>query len=296
MCGIFPTGGIDNEKLEQGKRRILETINSRKDLLNDSRHKNAANFTLYSKKNNLACTFIPKNGCSNLRYSFAIANNLIHSEEEFDWIHSNNSTMSASIEDLIGAKLNFIILRCPFARAASYFLDKLLTKSGQDGDKSYELSQSLFEPQDDTFTFEQFIECLWMKPHLIDMDIHLKHQSDFLIMQDYDNWFDVSQFAELKSLLKNRVDFTLFDTREIANHTTHKLNKIHDTYLGNIPLNELRRLKEEENACQLQKACITKPRLNDRNPLYARLTIIHSENKNMPESSKKLIGKSLQMQ
>ena len=136
-----------------------------------------------------------------------------------------------------------------------------------------------------------------MKPHLIDMDIHLKHQSDFLIMQDYDNWFDVSQFAELKSLLKNQVDFTLFDTREIANHTTHKLNKIHDTYLGNIPLNELRRLKEEEKCVPATESMYNKASLERIAILYMPDLLLYTQKiKNMPESSKKLIGKSLQMQ
>ena len=136
-----------------------------------------------------------------------------------------------------------------------------------------------------------------MKPHLIDMDIHLKHQSDFLIMQDYDNWFDVSQFAELKSLLKNQVDFTLFDTREIANHTTHKLNKIHDTYLGNIPLNELRRLKEEEKCVPATESMYNKVSLERIAILYMPDLLLYTQKiKNMPESSKKLIEKSLQMQ
>lgn len=288
--------GKNKERQEPGKRRILATVNSRKDLINDPRHRDAAKFTLYSPKYSLACTFIPKNGCTNLRYSFAIANNLIQSEEDFEWIHSNNTAMTATNNELILAKLNFIVLRCPFARTGSYFLDKLLSINGKEGDKSYALAQSLFDVKDDTFTFEGFVENLWKNPNLINMDIHLKHQSDFLIMQDYDNWFDVTQFAEIKNLLKTQVNFTLFDTREMANHTTHKQKKISNIYLGNRALNELRRLKEEEKSVPATESMYNKTSLERIAILYMPDLLLYTQKiKNIPESRSKLIKHALEV-
>ena len=72
IIDILPTEEQVQKDANTKARRILSTVNSRADLRNDARHRFALNYTLYNNSNNLACTFIPKNGCSNLRYSLLL--------------------------------------------------------------------------------------------------------------------------------------------------------------------------------------------------------------------------------
>lgn len=68
-------------------------------------------------------TFIPKNACSTLRYSIAIANGFIENKSNIDWIHSNNKTFISTLQEIAQAKYTFTVLRCPFTRVASSYLD-----------------------------------------------------------------------------------------------------------------------------------------------------------------------------
>ena len=67
------------------------------------------------------CTFIPKNACSSLRYSIAIANGFIKDLNDIKWIHSNNQTFIATQRELALSNYTFVVLRCPFTRIASCF-------------------------------------------------------------------------------------------------------------------------------------------------------------------------------
>lgn len=242
------------------------------------------------------CTFIPKNGCTNLRYSFAMANGLIDSKEEFDWIHSNNTTMMASHEAIIAASLNFIILRCPFARLASYFIDKLISSTENIGDKSYDLALSLFSTEGGELTFEKFVDSLWNKPDLIHKDLHIKHQSDFLVMQDYDYWFDVTQFDNLRMLLKEECNFELLDTRKLTSHTSSGLKKADNMYFGDVAIRDLAHLKRDQNSVPNFQRLYNKSSIEKIALLYLSDLLMYTNKiKNIPEGSILLINQASQI-
>ena len=293
---LIPVGINKKEESDKKTRRILSTVNSRTDLCNDSRHQLALNFTLYNKSRNIMCTFIPKNGCTNLRYSFAMANGLIDSKEEFDWIHSNNTTMMASHEAIIAASLNFIILRCPFARLASYFIDKLISSTENIGDKSYDLALSLFSTEGGELTFEKFVDSLWNKPDLIHKDLHIKHQSDFLVMQDYDYWFDVTQFDNLRMLLKEECNFELLDTRKLTSHTSSGLKKADNMYFGDVAIRDLAHLKRDQNSVPNFQRLYNKSSIEKIALLYLSDLLMYTNKiKNIPEGSILLINQASQI-
>ena len=297
IIDIIPTGEQAKKGVNTKARRILSTVNSRTDLSNDAHHRFAQKFTLYNKSNSLICTFIPKNGCSNLRYSFAMANGLIESKEEFDWIHSNNTTMMASNEELTSAAMNFIILRCPFARIASYFTDKILSSTDNVGDKSYDLAQSIFtDDEESELTFEKFVDRLWHKPQLIQEDIHIKHQSDFLIMQDYDYWFDLTEFEEMKSLLKKECNFKLYDTRSLTKHTSKGFKKADNRYFGDISTHELARLKQDQQIIPQYQSLYNDSSIEKIAILYLSDLLLYTNKiNNIPEPSRSLINQSMQI-
>ena len=88
----------------------------------------AASHALKIYKTGAIDTFIPKNACSTMRLSVAIANCCIADASGFEWIHNNNDTFRANLEDLIRATYTFVILRDPFVRLASCFLDKIVPR------------------------------------------------------------------------------------------------------------------------------------------------------------------------
>src|SRR5690606_1619014 len=75
-------------------------------------------------RQNAVYTFIPKNACSTMRLTLALENGCIRDETEHQWIHANNPTFRAQLPDLICADYTFVILRDPFRRVVSCFLDK----------------------------------------------------------------------------------------------------------------------------------------------------------------------------
>ena len=78
---------------------------------------------------NAAYTFIPKNACSSLRFSVAVANGFLADLRDIEWIHWNNQTFIASQREVCLASYTFVILRCPFTRVASSFLDLIVEAS-----------------------------------------------------------------------------------------------------------------------------------------------------------------------
>ena len=98
--------------------RLVNVPISQNDLYNFS-----SRYTLSIYPIDAICTFIPKKACSSLRYSISIANGFIKDLDDIKWIHSNNQTFIATQREIVRAKFTFVILRCPFRRAASCFID-----------------------------------------------------------------------------------------------------------------------------------------------------------------------------
>ena len=61
-----------------------------------------------------------------MRLSLAFYNGCVDDTADFGWIHSNNATFRADLASLAGASYTFVILRCPYARLASGYLDKIV--------------------------------------------------------------------------------------------------------------------------------------------------------------------------
>ena len=136
-----------------------KSFNNPNSLEKNEEHEFSRKHTLIHLKSNSICTWIPKNSCSSIRYSFAVANGAISGIEEIDWIHKNNYSFSASNKELLMAGYTFVVLRNPFKRLLSYFCDKLCNSGGSSNDKSYDRAKSVMGTNSNT-TFAEFIEIL----------------------------------------------------------------------------------------------------------------------------------------
>ncbi len=188
-------------------------------------------------------SFIPKNGCTTLRASLATENGFITDiKQQINWLHNNSYTFSANLRELACADYTFTVLRCPYGRLVSLFLDKFVDKTPIAW-TFYRCSNNKFEPDD--ISFNDFINYLSQYPHLLTAEIHWRKQSDFLIFEKYDDYFDFADFKKIKTTLKQKINLNLIDTRNITNHGQEKYKKINNKNYANMSVIELKKLKAQ---------------------------------------------------
>ena len=96
--------------------------------MHNKQHQFANNHALNIFVSDSVYSFIPKNACSTMKLSIAIGNGLISDPAEYKWQLRNIETLTANLRDLITAKFTFVILRNPYLRIASTYLDKIINK------------------------------------------------------------------------------------------------------------------------------------------------------------------------
>jgi len=183
-------------------------------------------------------SFIPKNACSTLRYSVALFNGAIRDEKDLGWIHRNNHTFAAAISDLARAKYAFIVLRDPYTRIVSCFLDKMINVDRP----LWSLWESLDRPwQPMDLTFRIFIDAISQRVRL---DGHWRPQSDFLIFDDYDDYFAFENMPHVTATLKKRIGLDVRDTREALMHGSERWAGVDESgCLADVPISKLQQWK-----------------------------------------------------
>ena len=181
-------------------------------------HNWAAGYALKIYHSNSIYTFIPKNGCSTMRLSIGVANQCIKDVTDVNWIHSNNATFRASLQDLIIADYTFVILRDPFTRLASCFLDKIVSKDGP----AWALRNAIKGDIDvEDLTFPEFVQ-LVSRPDILFKNEHWRPQEDFLVYEAYDEYFALEDFENAQKLIQNKARMDIIDARP---HTKHGIDR-----------------------------------------------------------------------
>lgn len=226
---------------EQSNVSFAKTSGSTQNLNSNLAHEHARKYTIMHLKSDSVITWIPKNACSSIRYSVALDNGAIGGDKDIMWIHGNNQSFNASNKELLRAKNSFVILRNPYKRLLSFFLDKICHVDISGCDKSYEQAKKTFKTSTET-TFEEFVETIFNNPSLIDKDIHTKRQCDFMIYNKYSKYYSVENFRSARDSIKQEIGLEIKDTRDInsiyTTKGTEKCDQIsHQTSAKNI--NEL---------------------------------------------------------
>lgn len=167
-------------------------------------------------------SFIPKNGCSTLRTSLAIANGCIADAADFNWIHQNNDTFAASLSELVRARYTFTILRCPFSRLLSVYLDKFVNRNIVAW-RYVDLHDRTIEFDD--ITFEFFVKSLCVE-RIRHGDMHWMPQTAFLVYEDYDDYFAFEDFPALVETLQRKIGLDVVDARPLTRHGTAGLRRL----------------------------------------------------------------------
>lgn len=221
--------------------------------------------SLYAK--DAVYSFIPKNGCSTLRFSLAVANGCIQGPEDIDWIHRNNRSFIATQRDLILARYSFVVLRCPFARLASVFLDKVasvgipmnplydlhlekLSPSARTRAKALRrIKRSVMgKPMDPgTFSFREFVSLL-EQPGGLQVNHHWTPQVQFMVYDRYDDVFQLEDFRTCVSTLYEKIGFEVQDARRLTGHGTDALDLDDSQSYADTPIRTLHKMRKDGRA------------------------------------------------
>jgi len=190
-------------------------------------------------------SFIPKNACSTLRFSVAKANGVVSGLEDINWIHSNNQSFNVNTAQAARAPYSFVILRCPFSRLYSAFMDKIV---GLDL-PAWELRRAKgrsFEVYD--LSFRRFIRVItdMASPKL---DAHWRPQSAFLLYDHYDDMFAFEAFSKAIPKIEKAAGLQIIDTRQTLGHDAKRLTKTRElTAPMKLPALKLLNLKQKGSA------------------------------------------------
>lgn len=212
-------------------------------------------FAIYPLK--AVYTFIPKNGCSSLRYSIARSNGFLDSLDDVNWIHKNLDAFIASKYEAATADYAFVVLRDPFRRLASGYLNKIVdvghrTPFQFDAQSTKRTTSGLSRWPEKVFgkrkltntdlSFEEFVDKVaGQARHL--RNHHWRNQTDFLLFEEYDDYFRLEEFDVARESLLNR-GFEVVDTRGALKHDSQRLTPLEGAH-SNIPASQIKRMKND---------------------------------------------------
>ncbi len=210
-------------------------------LAQNPKHKFAAQHALNIYKKNAIYSFIPKNACSTMRTSVAYANGCIEDPADFNWIHRNNNTFAANLRELITAEYTFTVLRCPFSRLASSYLDKIVSRNTVAWGY-VDARERKVEIED--ITFESFVKSMTM-PRIKAHNIHWRPQIEFLAYKEYDDYFAIENFSHAVKTLQEKIGLEIIDARKLTNHGVDRYALVHNEDFSAAKPFEFLRMKQE---------------------------------------------------
>lgn len=159
---------------------------------------NIKGYNLCYKNINVSFTFIPKNGCRNMRTTLCMANGTMR--EDLDIVMSEEDyRLIGESFDAHATTKKCIVLRNPLSRAVSAYLDKIIKEDLEI--YAREACEAIFHYcgfSDEDMrclikrgkrpTFEQFIEYLVRTPDY-ELDSHWRSQCSFFTFMKYDRIF-----------------------------------------------------------------------------------------------------------
>lgn len=224
--------------------------------------------SLYNKK--IIYSYIPKNACSSFRYIISRENGCVSSPLELSRVQNNNSTFSATLEQLATANYTFVLLRCPYRRAVSAFLDKSTTepwrfwrlRAGRHPDlrlilnkvssRVFNTDRYKFNAFDDgQFTFIDFLKS-FQNIDRLNSDHHWRSQVDFMVYKNYDDVFCVERMDTCIAQFKKRTGIDYIDTRLHTNHSTSAIESVDYEGAFDLSVRELRKMRESNKVPSLK--------------------------------------------
>ena len=226
------------------------------------------NHAIYIAPANAIYTFVPKNACTTLRYAAVVAN-ASHdhqikervSSQGFDTAMGEINNYIASPEQIASADYRFIVLRCPWSRLSSVFLDKVI--GGKRTGRAIRLNAqaqrhstpvalglralyrtgilSYLDPT--RFTFREFVNLI-SAPSGLEIDHHWTPQARFAL-DAYNDVFGMHDLEASFARITQATGMKIYDTRDLSGHATHRLKLLEDKCYADTSMAELSKMKKE---------------------------------------------------
>ena len=217
-------------------------------------------------------SFIPKNACSTMRLSLAVANGCIDGIEQGHWIHKNNNTFIPTLAEAARSSYKFVILRCPFRRLASVYLDKFVAK--ETNAWAYrDILQRTIELDD--LTFQDFVFSL-KKPSIFNSDIHWRPQSAFLLYEEYSDYFALEHFDKAIVKLKEKIGLEVIDARSLTTHGIDGYELLDDKNYSQMAAFDIAVLKRQ-GKCPSPASLYTPELIEIVRKMYAQDFVLYSK-------------------
>lgn len=234
-------------------------------LKNNAAHQFAAQHALCHYRSRSIYSFIPKNACSTMRLSIAIANGAIRGPEEHAFIHANNPTFAAELRDLVTAGFSFVILRDPLERLASVYLDKIVGVTPE----FWQLHSRLgHEGNPEDMTFRRFVDAIAL-PGILRSNPHWRPQVDFLVYDVYDLYIQLPELNSHREVLRERAGLELHDARPMTRHGTDQYTLVDDNCFADIEPVAIREMYRE-GKCPAHRALFDSSLREKARQLYAQ--------------------------
>ena len=129
-------------------------------------------------------------------------------------------TFQATLAELAKAKYTFTILRDPYVRVASCYLDKIVDQTAVAA--QYQALTNYQTPPA-MVTFREFVTNL--KSRLRDNE-HWRPQVDFLVYEHYDDYFCLEAFSVAVATLQQQIGLTIHDARNFTKHGADQFERL----------------------------------------------------------------------
>jgi hypothetical protein len=128
------------------------------------------------------------------------------------------------LSEAINIDYSFIILRCPFKRLASVFLDKFVAKEPETWTYRELLGRSFNLNE---LTFRDFVLSL-SQSSVLNSNIHWRPQSDFILYKEYSDYFSLENFDHAVKTLQHKIGLEVIDARNLTEHDTRHFELVND--------------------------------------------------------------------
>ncbi|MBL6445751.1 sulfotransferase family 2 domain-containing protein [Fulvivirga sp. 29W222] len=179
-----------------------------------------------------------------MRYSVDIANGIWDANSNKQWTTnvSGHGLFKPDLRYQLRNEYAFVILRCPFARLASAFLDQFnrrphsyLTYRHQDG-----VMAKLLDPAArHLVNFEKFVKKLESNWKFLHVNAHWSPQVEFLLYEDYDDYFSVEKFGKAVDTLEKKIELKIYDMRKTSKHGIDGFKKVSITNAHKLNVNDI---------------------------------------------------------
>lgn len=188
---------------------------------------------------------IPKNGSTGLRVAVGVANGVIDGVQHDGWIGGNpiDTYAAVTLAELARARFTFVVLRDPFTRLSSAYLDKIVARKpelwpflGATGGRL----------RAEDVTFRRFVETVTTN-RSAQANPHWRPQEDFLVYETYDAVIPLERLHDHAGMLRERAGLDVVDALAVGDNQNARFTTLDDRCYADARPHDLFGMQGEKN-------------------------------------------------